>query len=76
MRRPQLRALTGVRFFAAAHVVVYHYGRGIARFPGAIGRILDQGFAGVTLFFVLSGFILAYNHAADDARIQAREFWA
>lgn len=79
MQRPQLRALTGVRFFAAAHVVVYHYGRGVAKLPGAAGRILDQGFAGVTLFFVLSGFILAYNHASDGAigtRVPARDFWA
>ena len=76
MRRRQLGALTGVRFFAATHVVVYHYGRGLARLPGAGTRILDQGFAGVTLFFVLSGFILAYNHAGDGPRQSAREFWA
>ena len=79
MRRRHLRALTGVRFFAAAHVVVYHYGRGLLRLPAAIGRILDHGFAGVTLFFVLSGFILAYNHAAEPApglRASARAFWA
>ena len=82
MRRRQLRALTGVRFFAAAHVVVYHYGRGLVKLPGAVARILDHGFAGVTLFFVLSGFILAYNHAGDGAAPAtgappaARDFWA
>ena len=82
MRRRHLRALTGVRFFAAAHVVVYHYGRGLIKLPGALARILDHGFAGVTLFFVLSGFILAYNHAGDAATPgagappAARDFWA
>ncbi len=76
LARPHLRALTGVRFLAAAHVVLYHYGRGLVQLPGPIGRILDHGFAGVTLFFVLSGFILAYNHVGDGARMSAREFWA
>ena len=82
MRRRHLRALTGVRFFAAAHVVVYHYGRELLKLPGAAARVLDHGFAGVTLFFVLSGFILAYNHAGDGAataagaRPAARDFWA
>ncbi len=75
-RRPTLHALTGVRFLAAAHVVVYHYGRGAVQLPGALARVLDHGFAGVTLFFVLSGFILAYNHAGDGARSDPRDFWA
>jgi len=75
MRRPQLQALTGLRFFAAAHVVVYHYGRRLGWHEGPWSRVLDHGFAGVTLFFVLSGFILIYSHGAGERSGSTREFW-
>lgn len=59
-RGPSLHALTSLRFFAAAMIVVHHthyyfgYGSGLA------ARIaLDRG---VSFFFVLSGFILFYAH--------------
>ena len=76
MRRPQLQALTGLRFFAAAHVVVYHYGRRLGWHAGPWSRVLDHGFVGVTLFFVLSGFILVYSQGAGERPGGAREFWA
>lgn len=76
MQRPHLGALTGVRFFAAAHVVAYHYGRRLGWPPGPMARILDHGFTGVTLFFVLSGFILVYTHGEDGRGDGPRQFWA
>ena len=60
---PPLRALTSIRFFAAIHVVLFHEGvqSALTRFPLA-AHFISSGFTGVTLFFVLSGFILAYNY--------------
>ena len=71
---PPLRALTAIRFFAAIHVVLVHESFMNGHIPfGPIGsRIVNSGYTAVTLFFVLSGFILAYNyeHVSDRA-----EFW-
>lgn len=53
-------ALTGLRFFAALMVFFSHY-----PIPGSSGKaamIQNSGYAGVTFFFVLSGFIIAYNY--------------
>lgn len=60
-----LHALTSLRFAAAAYVLVFHYAAfyfADAALPGAIGL----GYSGVTFFFVLSGFILAYNYRLVD----------
>ncbi|MBU8894845.1 acyltransferase [Corallococcus sp. M34] len=72
-----LPALTGLRFLAASHVVVFHY---LDRegMPGWLVQTLMSGPNSVTLFFVLSGFILAYSYlgAEPNARVPARAFWA
>jgi peptidoglycan/LPS O-acetylase OafA/YrhL len=74
-----LGALTGLRFVAATGVVLFHAVP--PRFPGlrgAAGRLVGTGFVGVSLFFVLSGFVLAYNYlepATGALRRPAREFW-
>ncbi|PYE49910.1 acyltransferase family protein [Deinococcus yavapaiensis] len=73
-----LHALTGLRFIAAVHVVLYHYGtRTFEGLPAWIVNILHAGYVGVTLFFVLSGFILTYVYLDADARrtVDARKFW-
>jgi peptidoglycan/LPS O-acetylase OafA/YrhL len=59
--RDEIDALTGLRGIAAAWVLAYHTG------------LSPSGYLGVDLFFVLSGFIIAYNYAdaglaADGAR--------
>jgi len=75
--RPSLNALTGVRFLAALHVVAFHYAprEGL---PAWIDRLLNGGPSSVTLFFVLSGFILAYSYlgAQQTVRVEPRAFWA
>jgi peptidoglycan/LPS O-acetylase OafA/YrhL len=75
--KAQLPALTGVRFFAAAHVVFYHYGQPLfAQAPSSVRAFVGNGFVGVSFFFVLSGFILAYTYAdACDRPSWARDFW-
>jgi peptidoglycan/LPS O-acetylase OafA/YrhL len=66
--RPHLHALTGLRFCAAAHVWIFHClpAAWVAAIPGALG-ILGSGTASVSLFFVLSGFVLAYAYLAVEA---------
>ena len=65
---PSLPALTGVRFFAALAVFIFHSGAGFLQghgLPSAVAQILNNGNLGVSLFFVLSGFILTYAHQND-----------
>jgi peptidoglycan/LPS O-acetylase OafA/YrhL len=65
--RPSLPALTGLRFLAAALVVGYHIHAFVpALSTNAALTALGAGYTGVSLFFVLSGFVLAYNYLAPD----------
>src|SRR6187200_2907241 len=63
--RQRLDPLTSLRFVAALAVLVHHlspwYFQGIvSTWPGQI--VTFECFSGVTLFFILSGFILFYNY--------------
>src|SRR5262245_36021055 len=61
-RRDSLPALTALRFLAAAAVLNLHL---VAHMPADPLGWVDQfwwGTAGVTFFFMLSGFILTYNY--------------
>jgi len=80
-RAPTLPALTGVRFFAAMAVLLFHYGAGFAvrsHAPSPVTHLLHNGFLGVSLFFVLSGFIITYSHFAQAMPAPAirRFYWA
>jgi peptidoglycan/LPS O-acetylase OafA/YrhL len=59
MKRPDLPVLTTLRFPAAFAIVLYHF------LPFTVAPLwLWDGFnAGVSFFYVLSGFILYYNYA-------------
>ncbi|MFF7357298.1 acyltransferase family protein [Streptomyces filipinensis] len=72
--RPKLPSLTGLRFHAAAFVFLYHASR-----PEILGVFQDGafadgcahtfrkiGFAGVSFFFILSGFVLAWSARPND----------
>jgi peptidoglycan/LPS O-acetylase OafA/YrhL len=65
-KAPEIPALTGLRFVAAATIVLAHFGvgSGVVLFglPNAISAI------GMPLFFTLSGFIIHYVYAAPFAR--------
>lgn len=56
----RLDALTGLRWWAAFMVFFYHM-RVFAPLPGPITLMFDQGYLGVTFFFVLSGFVLTWS---------------
>lgn len=60
-RRPVLPNLTGARIFAAVYVLLYHLFGSTAPGRPWYDSWIDGGYLGVSLFFVLSGFILAYN---------------
>jgi peptidoglycan/LPS O-acetylase OafA/YrhL len=63
-----LPALTGVRFFAAMQVTMFHFGAGFAQRHGApriVENLLKNGWTAVTLFFILSGFILSYTYSGQ-----------
>jgi peptidoglycan/LPS O-acetylase OafA/YrhL len=76
------RALTGVRFFFALMVVLYHLTppegylgvAGVADGPSWLWHLLHAGHAGVQFFFVLSGFILALTYH-DLTRERVRAFY-
>ncbi|WP_418955612.1 acyltransferase family protein [Streptomyces tritici] len=59
--RDRLPSLTGLRFWAALLVVLYHLSRQIGEIPG-ISQAVWYGRSGVTFFFVLSGFVLAWTY--------------
>ena len=63
--RPDIPALTGLRFFAAFSVVVAHGTVQLLKFeepPTLIDRLPQLSAFGMTLFFVLSGFVIHYNY--------------
>ncbi len=76
-----LDALTGLRFFAALHVVLFHFAAPVLS-PGLAPQWfrdwLGAGYSAVGVFFVLSGFVLAWNYLDADGRMETdpRAFWA
>jgi peptidoglycan/LPS O-acetylase OafA/YrhL len=82
-KRPALPVLTSLRFFAAMAVVCFHVTitlpGGALDSPNVVGGVTLFGHAAVTFFFILSGFILTYAHAAgresDASKIEPVAFW-
>ena len=66
MRTGEIRALTGLRIFAAVWVVLFHFRDPIREvapdFLSAFAPLLNSGAQGVDLFFILSGFVLAWTY--------------
>jgi peptidoglycan/LPS O-acetylase OafA/YrhL len=59
-----IQSLTGIRFFAAMHVVLFHnlylFGEQAHFLPKAAILFIGQGETAVSFFFILSGFILVH----------------
>lgn len=64
--RPKLPALTGLRFFLAAHVLLFHFAPSFFGNWGFGRDLIRAGSSGVSGFFLLSGFILTYAHVESD----------
>jgi peptidoglycan/LPS O-acetylase OafA/YrhL len=73
VRKNDLVGLTSIRFFAAIWVVFFHLQSGW-KLPRWLGTFLGAGYSGVTLFFILSGFILCYNYLPRQFTL--RDFWS
>jgi len=71
--RGALDSLTGLRFLAAAMVVLYHASMWSAHDHNPGRSPLEIGYVGVTFFFILSGFVLTWTHRPDDT---APAFWS
>ncbi len=74
MNSRSIRSLTGIRGVAALWVVMHHMYRYIAVLlatPSLMtSSVLMNGYRGVDLFFILSGFILMRAHGDDFATIR------
>lgn len=62
--KKNLPILTGIRFFAAFYVFIFHVDslQHLDFLGSNILSIVHQGAVGVNIFFILSGFILFYNY--------------
>ncbi|WBV61779.1 acyltransferase [Chryseobacterium camelliae] len=72
LKKNTFDALTGMRAIAAIMVFVYHnrkYWRD--DLPFAVMRFISEWHIGVTVFFVLSGFLLAYRY--EDSPLESKK---
>jgi peptidoglycan/LPS O-acetylase OafA/YrhL len=71
----RLNALTGLRTFAAINIVFFHFSN--PQWFGFLAPVVNAGFASVSFFILLSGFVLAYNYAdrARSGELDEVRFW-
>ncbi|MER3444306.1 MAG: acyltransferase [Armatimonadota bacterium] len=74
---PPLKALTGLRILVALRVVFHHYATPLfVGWPAPLAAVVNNEFIGVSTFFVLSGFVLAYAYGNPERGLLRREdFW-
>ena len=70
-RKPALPALTGLRTLLAINIMFFHFTPSL---PGVLRPVVDNAFTFVGFFFLISGFILAYNYA-DRPSLSKRKFY-
>jgi peptidoglycan/LPS O-acetylase OafA/YrhL len=74
-RPVRLDALTGLRCFAAVDIVLFHFSN--PNWFGPLASVVNSGYAAVSYFILLSGFVLGYNHApkARAGQLSKVRFW-
>jgi peptidoglycan/LPS O-acetylase OafA/YrhL len=72
VRKPPLPALTGIRTILALNIVFFHFTPPHMRY---FYPFINNGFVFVGFFFLLSGFVLAYNYADRALTLSPRAFW-
>ena len=75
-RKPApLKALTGLRCFAAVNIVLFHFSN--PDWFGFMAPVVNSGFISVSYFILLSGFVLGYNYneRARAGELDRVRFW-
>src|SRR5579863_3664865 len=75
-RKPApLKALTGLRCFAALNIVFFHFSN--PKWFGFLAPVVNAGYASVSYFILLSGFVMAYNYSARArvGQLNKVRFW-
>lgn len=69
-----INTLTSLRFFFALMVFGAHC---YVVDSGFSTHVFKEGFVGVSFFFILSGFIIAYNYQKrmEERKVSKRQFW-
>jgi peptidoglycan/LPS O-acetylase OafA/YrhL len=79
VRKPALPALTGLRSLLAVTIILFHFtpsGLTWSAHPSiTLYPLVDIGYVFVSFFFLISGYILAYNYAGRDQKMNAMDFW-
>jgi peptidoglycan/LPS O-acetylase OafA/YrhL len=70
-RKPALPALSGLRTILAVNVMFFHF---TPPHPDFLSPIIDNAYVFVGFFFLISGFVLAYNYA-DRPKLSKRAFY-
>ncbi len=69
---PPLPALTGVRTLLAVNIMFCHF---TPRHMGPLYPLINNSYIFVGFFFLLSGYVLAYNYADRPTPLNKRDFW-
>jgi len=67
-----LPALTGLRAVLALGIMFFHFSPPHTRL---LDPVIDNGYVFVVFFFLLSGYVLAYNYAGRSTPMVKRKFW-
>jgi len=76
MEKPaRLDALTGLRSFAAVNIVLFHFSN--PDWFGPFAPVVNAGYASVSFFILLSGFVLGYNYnaRARAGKLETKRFY-
>ncbi len=72
VRKPQLPALTGVRTLLAVNIMFFHF---TPPHMTVLYPLINNSYVFVGFFFLLSGYILAYNYADRATPLRKHDFW-
>ena len=70
-RKPSLPALSGLRTLLAVNIMLFHF---TPPMPAFLRPLVDNAYVFVGFFFLISGFVLAYNYA-DRPALSHRAFY-
>ena len=67
--------MTGLRCFAALNIVFFHFSN--PQWFGFLAPVVNAGYASVSYFILLSGFVLGYNYCdrARQGKLDRVRFW-